>query len=55
MDNLPDNYIEPDIYGDVEWDYACEAFNTQTPTDEQLLQACIELSSVSTEWEAEIL
>jgi len=41
--NLPDDRqdadYDPTAVGDYVWDYACAAFNTKKPTEEQL-QAC---------------
>jgi len=44
--NYPDNYIpgDKDVISDQEYDFACEMFQTDNPTDEQLRKAVEELT-----------
>jgi hypothetical protein len=44
--NYPDNYIpgDKDIITDQEYNFACEMFQTDNPTDEQIQKAIGELT-----------
>jgi len=47
MSNYPDDYINEDFYDDAVFEYACNKFKTEDPTEEQMESAQEELEAES--------